>query len=361
MKTMNESVTTVITVSPGSVLKTELKARGMKQKELAEIIGIQTSHLSELIKGERAINDSIAGKLEEALQIPAIHWIRLQCNYDKSKKELEKLSEEDRAAEVEYNAYNQLCDIKLIMRTLGQDSYSIRDQIDFCHSVLSFSSPEKMQMNFGRFHRSEKTGQDARMINTWAILAKQSVNGQTVDGNFGKSDINLLCTDLSDIFNVNKETEVKTKRILSRYGIRFSVVKKLDRASIDGFSFYCDDGVPAIVVTKRFNRIDNYAFAVMHEVGHLALQEPCDFPILSISEDDENLAEDQANNFAAEKLIPNKIWETAPKVPLNPFIIQKQYAKWAAKNSLNKWIVLGRISHETGMYKFKSDPDRTIN
>lgn len=48
-------------------------------------------------------------------------------------------------------------------------------------------------------------------------------------------------------------------------------------------------------------------------------------------------------------------------VTANPLSIQKQYAKWAEEVGVNKWIVLGRISKETGMYKFKTDSSRNIH
>lgn len=358
---MNESLTTVVSISPGSVIKAELKARGMKQKTLAELLGMQASHVSEIIKGERAINDQVAAKLEDVLHIPAIHWIRLQYSFDRSKKELEKMSIEDRAAEIDYDAYDKVCDMRLIMKKLAQDSYAIRDQISFCRTELGFLSPAEMQYSFGRFHKSEKTGLDARMINTWAILARYSVKDQPISVSFEKDTLDNLSEELREIFNENINTEKRTADTLSRYGIRFNVVKKLDKASIDGYSFYCTDGAPAIVVTKRFDRIDNFAFAVMHEVGHLALHKIEDLPIISISGDDEDPAEDEANVYAAEKLIPQEIWKSAPEVVLNPFVIQKKYTQWASEKGLNKWIVLGRISHETGMYKFKSDNTRVIN
>ncbi len=357
---MNESVTTVVSISPGSVIKSELKARGMKQKSLAELLGMQASHVSELIKGERAINDHIAAKLEEILHIPAIHWIRLQYSFDKSKIELEKMSIEDRAAEIDYDAYDKVCDMRLIMRKLEQDSYAVRDQISFCRSELGFLTPAEMQYSFGLFHKSEKTGLDARMINTWAILARYSVKDQATFGLFEKGKLDDLTVELRKIFNENSNTEKRTSDTLSKYGIRFNVVKKLDKASIDGFAFYCEDGIPSIVVTKRFDRIDNFAFAVMHEVGHLALHKIEEFPIISISGDDEDMSEDEANVYAAEKLIPKDIWKSAPEVVLNPFMIQKKYTQWASEKGLNKWIVLGRISHETGMYKFKSDNTRVL-
>ena len=64
--------------------------------------------------------------------------------------------------------------------------------------------------------------------------------------------------------------------------------------------------------------------------------------------------------FAANALIPNEEWKNAPKVRVNPALIQRKYTQWANEKGLNKWIVLGRISYETGMYKFRSDESRRI-
>ena len=107
------------------------------------------------------------------------------------------------------------------------------------------------------------------------------------------------------------------------------------------------------------------AFAVMHEVGHLKLHS---------SEDDEgkiNLPitdaegippeEKEANEYAANALIPESQWSSLPAMPLNPRYIQRECTKWAKNNTINKWIVLGRVSYETGMYMFKSDASREIN
>ena len=46
-----DRVTGFRAVHPGAILCEELKERGIKQKELAERIGIQASHLNEIIKG----------------------------------------------------------------------------------------------------------------------------------------------------------------------------------------------------------------------------------------------------------------------------------------------------------------------
>ena len=67
---------------PGDLIKDELQARKMTQKQLAQIAGIAESVLSEIINGKRSISINSAVALEKALEIPADYWINLQSQYD---------------------------------------------------------------------------------------------------------------------------------------------------------------------------------------------------------------------------------------------------------------------------------------
>jgi addiction module HigA family antidote len=67
---------------PGEMIKDELIARGMTQKELAEQTGIKQSVISETINGKRNVSLSLAVALEKALDIPADIWMNLQTNYN---------------------------------------------------------------------------------------------------------------------------------------------------------------------------------------------------------------------------------------------------------------------------------------
>ena len=75
----------------------------------------------------------------------------------------------------------------------------------------------------------------------------------------------------------------------------------------------------------------------------------------------ESPEEKAANAFAADSLIPDEKWKTVPKVYPSSSAIQKLCNAWANDNGYNKWIVLGRIGHDTGMYKFKNDTSRKIS
>ncbi len=351
---------------PGFILGMEIRARGFTQKNFAEMLLIQQSHLSEIIKGKRGISEQLAVKLEEALGIPAAHWNQLQARYDYEQKAFNLRNVAERNAENLLLAYNEIYDMKIIYKYVGLTGKPSLERIKFCKDQLRFGTPAVQQKQvLGYFHRSEKTGLDTRMIATWAELAKYEASRKPLPiGKFDKEKMDELAEELSLVFRENHNTINRVEKILNDYGIIFCVVPKIKRASIDGYSFFVN-GKPAIVVTLRYNRIDNLAFAVLHEVGHLKLHLSGDYKgniNLAYAEEELNTREEmEANDYAANALIPDELWNNAPLVTLNPVLIQRDYTKWAKDMHLNKWIVLGRISYLTGIFMFKSDNTRVIN
>ncbi len=71
-----------VATHPGTILQKELKARGIKQKDFAETIGMAAPNLSELVNGKRNVTEAIAMKLELALGIPFQNWMNLQNRYN---------------------------------------------------------------------------------------------------------------------------------------------------------------------------------------------------------------------------------------------------------------------------------------
>lgn len=352
--------------SPGFKLKAELRARKITQRSFANMIGMRPSHLSEVISGKRAVTEQLAIKLEALLEIPVSIWLELQAKLEYDKKITNIGDNENVEADKLLAEYNELYDLKTIFKYVGITKETTSGRLNFCQDVLHFNSPNVQKRKIqGFFHRSEKTGLDERMIATWSVLAMyEASNAPMPIGAFRKEKCDELADKLSDIFNDNHNTINRVSRTFSEYGIKFSIVRKLPRASIDGFSFY-DKGIPCVVVTQRFNRIDNLAFAVLHEVGHLKLHLPENGvgKITLVDPDLEQLARDeqQANEYAANALIPTELWEKQPSVILSPRVIQVRFTKWAKTINKNKWIVLGRASHETNIYMFKSDETRKIN
>lgn len=81
METNAKNIIPAVATHPGTILKKELKARGIRQKDFAAAIGMPAPNLSELIKGKRNVTEAIAIKLEDALGIPFQNWMNLQNRY----------------------------------------------------------------------------------------------------------------------------------------------------------------------------------------------------------------------------------------------------------------------------------------
>lgn len=67
---------------PGILIADELEHRGIKQKDLADTMEIAPTTLNEIIHGKRNLTTGLSLKLEEALDIDAAYWMRLQVRYE---------------------------------------------------------------------------------------------------------------------------------------------------------------------------------------------------------------------------------------------------------------------------------------
>lgn len=358
----------------GSLLKAELEHRGISHKDFAEAFGIKPSNLSGILNGKRKIPVSLIPFVSEMLDIPASDIINSQKN-NLSKLPAPKIeSSEESAAKIELEAFERVVSLKSLLKGLVSFNSTAIERLSALkekYGLISASDLLKSSqlLTENCFRRSDKTGLDHIMITTWVIkvkaAAKDPKNRPAIP--FDHNCVEQLATSMSEILHANRDnTSAKVKDLLNSYGIGYIEIPKEAKASIDGYSFVME-GVPFIAVTKRFDRIDNYAFSLMHELGHIYhrhIDETGKINVaLPISESSEYIPsqEEEADKFATEKLIPNSIWFLAPQVPLNPYAIQKRYTQWAQSKNLNPWIVLGRISHETGMYRFTSDSSRSIN
>ncbi len=82
MTTRNENETPWMATHPGTILRYELEERGISQEDFAVMIGMQESHLNELINGKRPMTKPIADKIEKALGISAVTLVNMQTQYE---------------------------------------------------------------------------------------------------------------------------------------------------------------------------------------------------------------------------------------------------------------------------------------
>ena len=90
---------------PGEVIKDELEARGISQRQLAQSIGVKASQLNELLNAKRALSAEMALLIGQALGLDPAPLLALQTDYNllsakRNKSFLERLKDIPRIAAV---------------------------------------------------------------------------------------------------------------------------------------------------------------------------------------------------------------------------------------------------------------------
>ena len=88
-KTAN-NMTSSMLIHPGEMIKDEIIARGITQKELAKQMGVSYTVFNEILNGKRPVTTEYALLLEAALGTNASIWIGLQADYNMQKAKQDK-------------------------------------------------------------------------------------------------------------------------------------------------------------------------------------------------------------------------------------------------------------------------------
>lgn len=84
------NMTSSMLIHPGEMIKDEIVARGMTQKELAKQMGVSYTVFNEILNGKRPVTTEYALLLEAALGTNASIWIGLQADYNMQKAKNDK-------------------------------------------------------------------------------------------------------------------------------------------------------------------------------------------------------------------------------------------------------------------------------
>lgn len=78
---MAEQLKPFVSIHPGELLKDEIEARGISQKQLAKLIGMPYTMLNEILNGKRNVSTETALLFEAALEINAEMLLGIQADY----------------------------------------------------------------------------------------------------------------------------------------------------------------------------------------------------------------------------------------------------------------------------------------
>ncbi|MBA9076107.1 HigA family addiction module antitoxin [Rufibacter quisquiliarum] len=303
-----KDLTPAIAIHAGEYLADELAAREMTQQEFAALIGMNKSQLNEIIKGKRGINAELSILIGEALKMEPEIWLNLQLQYELDKARVdEKVQERQTAIEV----FNRLVKGNVpfqFLKKLGRLSGDPLFDIPKVKEIYGVSSLEGLASVFSkpayRFRQSVKLQVDQVNLVGWVKMAEYMAKEVAVPA-FNHTQQDSVMKRLRNAIQKNSNLKENVRLILADAGIKLVYLENPPKTPVDGISFW-SEGSPAIGMTLRHKRIDNFAFTLFHELGHVYMHlvnnNEAEFIDLT-SDEKESKEEREADLFAQNYLI----------------------------------------------------------
>lgn len=208
------------------------------------------------------------------------------------------------------------------------------------------------------FHR--KKMRSGNVPNEYALLAWQARILERARNKIAEGTLGAFALDdrwLPELVRLTKRTDgpKRARDLLAEKGIVLVVEGHLSGSYLDGAAMLADGETPVIGLTLRYDRLDNFWFVLMHELGHVFLHlfDGLRFDFFDEeSASDSDTIETEADKFALDTLIPERLWNQC----LSRFALSEEAVKIDAETiKIDPSIIAGRIRKERGNYIILND------
>lgn len=202
---------------------------------------------------------------------------------------------------------------------------------------------------------------DPHALTAWCAQAMRMASGdRPLDATFDARRIDGSAF-LREIARLSAEPDGPLKAVarMREAGIRFLVLRHLDRTYLDGAAMCSLDGAPLVALSLRYDRLDNFWFCLLHELAHVLLHlddaegegSPIYVDDMSLGQPGDGNGEAQrereADAMAGDALLPPKLWQTFDTGQATALRI----VALAREAEVHPSIVAGRVRHELGNYR----------
>lgn len=330
---------------PGKILKEKLEEKGWTQEELALITGRHRGTISNIVAGKTGISADMAVTLAAVFGDDPTDWLRWDALY-----ELSRVEDDSEAIKRMADLY-----VALPIRDMQKRGWiketsrlpELEKEIEkfiggSVKDGITFPVATRRTVTLANLNPAEKA---------WVFRARQLASVLPV-APFDSERLPALEKRLRRLAAFPNEI-AKLPQLLASFGIRFVVVEILPNAKIDGAAFWID-GEPAIAVSVRHDRIDNFWFTVMHEFAHVKHGDAYSVDDLTGNDPDSTisvlLAEDDveklANDVASDILVPKAEMDSFVN-RLSPLFPEHRIVQFSIRVKMHPGIVVGQLQRRS--------------
>ena len=325
---------------PIEAIRFRMEQQELAPRDLVPYLGSRAK-VSEILSGKRPLTLAMIRALHHGLGIPAEALLREpSAPQNQAKVEWEKFPLQEMA---ERGYFGGLASYSPNLRgdaLVGQAENLMREFV----APLGLETPFALPVLFKKTAIQVRSGRqmDRHALAAWTLQLVRSA-GQSATA---YAPATLPQDFLSQVGRLSyfEDGPLRAREMLAQYGISLAVQPHLSRTHLDGAAIVFHDNRPIIGLTLRHDRIDNFWFCLLHELWHLRYHLKSErgefYDDLDAGADDGK--EKEADEGAAETLIPQTAWQRSP-ARLAPSPIAAQ--RLANELHIHPAIVAGRIRH----------------
>ena len=322
--------------TPVEAIKFRMEQQELKPKDLVQYLG-SPSKVSEILNGKRPLTLAMIRRLHEGLGIPADILIGENCTTPVVEVAVEKFP-----LKVMYErgwfdwfsgSWNQA-------REHGEEL------------LLRFFNNNLDVQAIPALHRQNvRSGSDEDLfaLHAWKTRVIRLATAKQLKTAFDAAAINEKFVSNLRALSLHADGPKLAVSLLEQYGVAVVIEAHLQGTHLDGAALRMAGGAPAIALTLRHDRLDNFWFCLFHELAHVT-QHLCGddtdayFDNLDAKA---NGAEAEADKFALDGLIPPVEWTKLNKTTK---FTAKRIMEEARRLVVHPAVIAGRIRREKHDY-----------
>ncbi len=325
---------------PGDTIRDILEDIGMSQAELARRMGRPSNKINQIIKGKKAITAETALELESVLGLPASFWMNREQNYQLALSQQKQLKQQEAACEIarEFPCAEMARHGWIEKKTSWLEKYQELLRFFASAKLDALQAAVELAPSFRK-----ASGKDASQKALAAWLRKGVLESQQIETDrFSKEQIRGNLDAFRNLtLHGAKGLTNDLPRVAASLGIAVVFVPHLKGTFVGGAAYWNGD-TPVVQLSYRWKRHDILWFNFFHELGHIVLHSRHETYLDDFSTD-QNDHEKEANEFAAETLIPQDLWETFRESEKLSSAAIQNFAKSVGISESN---VVGRLHRE---------------
>lgn len=290
---------------PGETILDILEERGWSQSELAERTGYTRKHINQLIKGNASITEETALKLERVLGSTAGFWLSREAQYREliaRKSELEELK-----ADVSWLQKLPIADMVRFgwIKKYPKKVYQVAECLRYFGVATVQAWKTKYENLVLAYHASDIFDRKEGSVIAWLRFGEQEAEG------IGCSPFQkiILEENLTRMRSLVQEGNPRSflpelKKLCCASGIVLVVAPSPSGCPVFGLTRWLNPDKALLMLSLRYKSNDQFWFSFFHEIAHLLLHGKRMLFLEGLQESLDTKAEDEANRWAANFLIP---------------------------------------------------------